>query len=64
MKINCSDFMPGGLTLAESLEICQLCADAGMDSIEVSGNGTSVAGIRAGVNEAYFRSSPLLWLTR
>ncbi|MBP3231273.1 MAG: hypothetical protein J6M33_03160, partial [Anaerovibrio sp.] len=54
MKINCSDFMPGGLTPAESLEICQLCADVGMDSIEVSGNGTSVAGIRAGMNEAYF----------
>lgn len=59
MKINCSDFMPGGLTPAESLEICQLCADAGMDSIEVSGNGTSVAGIRAGVNEAYFKEFAL-----
>lgn len=59
MKINCSDFMPGGLTSAESLEICQLCADAGMDSIEVSGNGTSVAGIRAGVNEAYFKEFAL-----
>lgn len=59
MKINCSDFMPGGLTPAESLEICQLCADAGMDSIEVSGNGTSVAGIKAGVNEAYFKDFAL-----
>lgn len=59
MKINCSDFMPGGLTSAESLEICQLCADAGIDSIEVSGNGTSVAGIRAGVNEAYFKEFAL-----
>ena len=59
MKINCSDFMPGGLTSAESLEICQLCADAGMDSIEVSGNGTSVAGIEAGVNEAYFKDFAL-----
>ena len=59
MKINCSDFMPGGLTSAESLGICQLCADAGMDSIEVSGNGTSVAGIRAGVNEAYFKEFAL-----
>ncbi len=59
MKINCSDFMPGGLTTSESLEICQLCAEAGMDSIEVSGNGTSVAGIRAGVNEAYFKEFAL-----
>ena len=29
-------------------------AAAGIDSIEVSGNGTSVGGIRAGVNEGYF----------
>ena len=59
MKINCSDFMSGGLTPAESLKICQLCADAGMDSIEVSGNGTSAGGIRAGVNEAYFKDFAL-----
>ena len=26
----------------------------GIDSIEVSGNGTSVGGIKAGVNEGYF----------
>ena len=59
MKINCSDFMQGGLTPSESLKICRLCADAGMDSIEVSGNGTSVAGIRIGVNEAYFKDFAL-----
>lgn len=54
VKINCSDFTPGGLTEAESLEICRLLAEAGIDSIEVSGNGTSVGGIRAHVNEGYF----------
>ncbi len=54
MKINSSDFMHGGLTSEESMSICRLCADAGIDSIEVSGNGTSVSGIRAGINEAYF----------
>ena len=53
-KINCSDFTVGGLDEAESLEICKLLVDAGIDSIEVSGNGTSVGGIRAGVNEGYF----------
>ena len=31
-----------------------MLADAGIDSIEVSGNGTSVGGIKAGVNEGYF----------
>ena len=54
MKINSSDFMRGGLTPEESMTVCRLCADAGIDSIEVSGNGTSVSGIRAGKNEAYF----------
>lgn len=54
MKINSSDFMRGGLTPEESMTVCRLCADAGIDSIEVSGNGTSVPGIRAGKNEAYF----------
>ena len=54
MKINSSDFMRGGLTPDESMAICRLCANAGIDSIEVSGNGTSVSGIVAGKNEAYF----------
>ncbi len=60
MKINCSDFMPGGLEPAESLAICRLCAESGLESVEVSGNGTSVPGIRAGVNEAYFKNFALL----
>ena len=54
MKNNSSDFMGGGLTPDESMTICRLCAGAGIDSIEVSGNGTSVPGVRAGKNEAYF----------
>jgi 2,4-dienoyl-CoA reductase-like NADH-dependent reductase (Old Yellow Enzyme family) len=54
IKINCSDFTRGGLAENESLAICKNLAAAGIDSIEISGNGTSVAGIRAGVNEGYF----------
>ncbi len=54
VKINSSDFMRGGLTPEESMTVCRLCANAGIDSIEVSGNGTSVSGIMAGKNEAYF----------
>lgn len=54
IKINCSDFILGGLEEAESLEICKILAENGIDSIEVSGNGTSVQGVRAGVNEGYF----------
>ena len=53
-KINSDDFTPGGLTEKESLAVCKLLADAGIDSIEVSGNGTSVSGVRPHVNEAYF----------
>lgn len=54
VKINCSDFLPGGLTEADSLEICKILADNGIDSIEVSGNGTSRQRIRNPENEAYF----------
>ena len=60
IKINCSDFMPGGLEPSDSLAICQLCAENGVESIEVSGNGTSVTGIRAGRDEAYFKDFALL----
>ena len=54
IKINSSDFTFGGLDENESLEICKKLSEAGIDSIEVSGNGTSVAGIKPHVNEAYF----------
>ena len=59
VKINCSDFIAGGLTPQESMLICQILARNGIDSIEVSGNGTSVPGIRARVNEAYFKEFAL-----
>lgn len=59
MKINCSDFTYSGLSEEDSLAICRACAEAGIDSIEVSGAGTSVSGIKAGVNEAYFREFAL-----
>ncbi len=54
IKINCSDFTYGGLEEDDSLEICKMLEAAGIDSIEVSGNGTSVRGVKAGVNEGYF----------
>ncbi len=54
MKINSSDFMYGGLDENSSMRICLACSPC-LDSIEVSGNGTSVASIRPGVNEAYFK---------
>ena len=42
VKINCSDFAYHGLDETESLTICKALAEARIDSIEVSGNGTSV----------------------
>ncbi len=54
MKINSSDFSLGGLTEKDALEICQLLAKNGLDSVEASGNGTSVAGIVTHRNEGYF----------
>lgn len=53
-KVNSNDFTQGGLEELESLAVCKALAEAGIDSIEVSGNGTSVQGIRAGINEGYF----------
>ena len=58
MKINSNDFMYGGLDEKAAMRICLACAPY-LDSIEVSGNGTSRAGIRPGVNEAYFEKFAL-----
>ncbi|WP_165079151.1 MULTISPECIES: NADH:flavin oxidoreductase [unclassified Desulfovibrio] len=54
VKLNSSDFLPGGLTEADALETGRLLAAHGIDSIEVSGNGTSRTGIRGPNDEAYF----------
>ena len=54
IKINSSDFIEDGLDDEECIAICGLLANAGIDSIEISGNGTSVSGIKAHVNEGYF----------
>lgn len=54
IKINSNDFTRCGLDEAECVNTCKLLDAAGIDSIEVSGNGTSVAGIRAHRNEGYF----------
>lgn len=59
-KINCNDYTRGGLSEAECVEICRMLDKAGIDSIEVSGNGTSVGGIRAHVNEGYFVPAAVL----
>ena len=59
MKINSTDEYPGGLTLQDFMLSSRLMADAGIDAIEVSANGTSHTGIKAGVNEGSFRAAAM-----
>lgn len=64
VKINISDEYRGGLTRQDFMVSSQLLAEAGIDAIEVSANGTSRGGIRAGVNEAYFLDAAKLLAER
>lgn len=54
IKINFDDNFDGGLTPADALIVCQELAKHGIDSIEVSANGTSRPNIKPMKNEAYF----------
>lgn len=51
-KINSNDGYPGGMDIHKMIASCKLLPD--IDAIEVSANGTSRQGIRAGVNEGPF----------
>ena len=59
MKINSTDEYPGGLTMQDFFVTCKLMANAGIDAIEVSGNGTSRTGVKSGQNEGYFRAAAM-----
>ena len=54
LKINSNDFQIGGIDEDECLQICKIMEKEGIDSIEISGNGTSRSRIRPHKNEAYF----------
>ncbi len=62
VKMNCQDFLPGGLELQNSIQVALELQEAGIDAIELSG-GTIVSGevshCREGITseekEAYFR---------
>ena len=64
IKLNCADFLDGGLTVEDALRVGQKLQEAGIDAIEVSG-GTLVSGelspVRQKINreerEAYFREA-------
>ena len=54
IKINSNDFEDGGNDENECLKICKILEKEGIDSIEISGNGSSRNKIKPHVNEAYF----------
>ena len=54
LKINSSDFEEGGIDEEECIQICKIMEKEGIDSIEISGNGTSRSRIKPHINEAYF----------
>jgi 2,4-dienoyl-CoA reductase-like NADH-dependent reductase (Old Yellow Enzyme family) len=62
IKMNCRDFVDGGLTLTDSLEVGEMLQREGIDGIELSGGtprsgrrGTVRMRINAENKEAYFR---------
>jgi 2,4-dienoyl-CoA reductase-like NADH-dependent reductase (Old Yellow Enzyme family) len=62
IKMNCQDFVEGGLTLSESIEVGELLQHAGLDAIEVSGGvpkSRKLGSVRVKIDsedkEAYFR---------
>ena len=59
IKINSTDEYPGGLTPDDFVQTSRLLADAGIDAIEVSANGTSRPHIRAGRDEGYFSQAAI-----
>ena len=62
VKLNCQDFVDGGLLLEDSLQVGCMLADQGIDAIEISGGLPASGGlgpIRKGITsegrEAYFK---------
>ena len=54
IKINSNDFEEGGNDENECIKICKILEKEGIDSIEISGNGSSRMKIKPHVNKAYF----------
>ncbi|MFQ6070167.1 MAG: NADH:flavin oxidoreductase [Candidatus Aminicenantales bacterium] len=60
IKLNSSDFFPGGLEIEESLKIAKILDEEGIDGIEVSGGmaeagkGSVWKGVRSEEEEGYF----------
>ncbi len=48
IKINSQDFTPNGLTEQDSVKVCRMLEDAGIDAIEVSGGNSSALSVKKG----------------
>jgi 2,4-dienoyl-CoA reductase-like NADH-dependent reductase (Old Yellow Enzyme family) len=64
IKMNCEDFLEGGLTLQDSIKIASLLQEGGLDAVELSGGtflsgklGPSRGGIKSEEREAYFKEA-------
>lgn len=55
VKIHCEDFMEGGLSAEDSLNVCRLLSEMGIDAIEVSGGDPARTNIPAKEKESYFK---------
>jgi 2,4-dienoyl-CoA reductase-like NADH-dependent reductase (Old Yellow Enzyme family) len=62
VKINCEDFMDDGLTAEDSLYVCKVLSEKGVDAIEVSGGSYSsrknegpIRRVDTQENESYFK---------
>ena len=69
LKINSDDFVQGGMSTPEMLQVCRRLVAAGVDAIEISG-GTRLSGkrfparpgyLRSEDDEVYYRDAALLY---
>ncbi len=63
VKVNSEDFMDEGLTAEDSIYVCKILSEMGVDAIEVSGGSYSsregelpIRNVNVNENEAYFKS--------
>lgn len=59
VKVNATDNEDGGVTPDDCVDTCKYLSDLRIGAIEISGNPSSRTGVKAGVNEAYYKSTGL-----
>ncbi|MDR0828260.1 MAG: NADH:flavin oxidoreductase [Desulfovibrio sp.] len=71
LKINCSDFIPDGITPEDAVEVCSMMEKAGVNGIEISGgsnigsrNSYPAGKISLGPEEGYYRDAAKLYKSK